>query len=478
MLAAALACERASVPRPTREFGPVARERVAALEARVATEAKPADAPPDLAERIEGLLDTASASDERLARAARDELATLGSAAAPLLGAALAEDDLRAEVRAAAAEALARIDTPESAEALLLRLERARREVDPEAWMRAHCAWRLGETAQDWVVPRLILCLRYETDHEAVVWLAGALARFGNLAGLEGLAVVARTSPRAEHASLAAEKLRAIALERGFDDSNSLRAVWDAGDPEHRLGAAPFSARHELEVWRIIAGFSEWQLRGVDDGRFVLSRAHPRCAAWLAEALSDENRYVRVHAAQCLERMGPRARSTGPALTAALDDPEIACEAAAALGAIDYTPGETALIARLDPRTAYELRVAAARALGTLGRTSSVAALAPVAVREAEPLDLRVAAACALIRCDPTRAPRAALELALEHLTSGAVEPAAPEAALESWLAARAASETAARAALDAWRAVAADDPRSRLELRAEIARAALTGAR
>ena len=53
----------------------------------------------------------------------------------------------------------------------------------------------------------------------------------------------------------------------------------------------------------------------------VLSRLGPWAATEISAALADVDAHVRLHCAQVLERMGPRASSAGPALLRALAEP-------------------------------------------------------------------------------------------------------------------------------------------------------------
>jgi hypothetical protein len=129
-----------------------------------------------------------------------------------------------------------------------------------------------------------------------------------------------------------------MASDGGVKDAATLFRIWNDGDPTNKLPDPELSPAHQLEVLRIVRGFSEWQLRGVDDGRFLLQSESRRIAPLIAPALLDENRYVRTHTAQVLERMGHRARETGADLLAALDDAEIAPQIAMPLGAVGYAP--------------------------------------------------------------------------------------------------------------------------------------------
>ncbi|HVS10633.1 MAG TPA: HEAT repeat domain-containing protein, partial [Planctomycetota bacterium] len=96
-------------------------------------------------------------------------------------------------------------------------------------------------------------------------------------------------------------------------------------------------------------------------------RERASAARMLAQALRDENRYVRVHSAQCLERMGPRARPAIPALIEALDDPISGPTAASALAALDAREAIPALKECLAPGRDADLRAAATRSLADLG---------------------------------------------------------------------------------------------------------------
>lgn len=423
-------------PRPAsqRALRDVAAAAVTRLEAEVGPLVEAPAGPADLEEHVQGLIETLASSDSALGRLAREELAGLAPASVPVLCRWLDDSELPTAQRTVAIEALGASDTRLAAERLLARIEAMRTRKNDEAWVRAHCAWRLGQGSQDWIVPRMIRHLRYENDHETVIWMARALARFGNLSGLDALYVIrgsARTQELRDSANLA---LYELARERGFEESDALGRAWAEGDS--RLPDPALSGLRQLEVWRVIAGFAEWQLRGVDDGRFTLSRENPATALLLAQALEDENRYVRTHAAQSLQRMGRRASAAGPALLAALDDPQAGIFVAEALGGIGCAAAESELIARLEPGYPLELRTAAARGLALLALGTSSAALERFSAGDA-PRDLRIAAACARLRCSPADAPRALVELVRADYSTGTGETAASEAALAAWLAAQ-----------------------------------------
>ena len=322
--------------------------------------------------------------------AAFDELVSLG---APALEAARAiaygEEQGDDQERSGSIELLARFDTPLVA-AWLLELA----ETAEPAWLRWHAAYQLSRTSQDQVIPALVLRLKYEADYAAVLGLVTALLNLGNQSGLDALDVVAAgDTPQAEEA----RSLRArMVADLGLSDASELLAAWRAGDPDGLFHDPERSDRYRLEVWRWIGRFDEFQLRGVDDGRFVLSRLRGTAAGILAEALHEQDVYTRVHVAQCLERMGPRAAPAFDTLAAALAEPILAPYAAAALGRLGLPAAESALAARVGANTEPELRLAAVRALGFLAHPSVAETLRPLLAAE-EPLEIRQAAAEGLV---------------------------------------------------------------------------------
>lgn len=454
-------------PSIARNLRDVARANVARLESEVGPLPEPTSEDAELVERVTGLLEAVESAS--LGRVAREELTSLAPASLPILTRWLDDGDRPAAQRIAAIEALGASDTRYAAEQLLARIEAMRTRKNDEAWVRAHCAWRLGQGTQDWIVPRMIRQMRYETDHETVIWMARALAGFENLSGLDALFVVRAKAGSQELRDSANLALHELARERGFDSPENLSAAWFSANS---LRNAPtLSVARQLEIWRVIAGFAEWQLRGVDDGRFTLARENEAAAALLADSLSDESRYIRTHAAQSLERMGARGRSAGPALLAVLDDPESGIFAAEALGGIGYAPAEAELVARLEPPRSLEVRTAAARGLASLGLPSSSAAL-DRHIGESAPRDLRFSAGCARLRCSPADAPLALVAWLVADYATGTGETYSSEPALRAWYGGRPDAD------LTAWDSAPGDKPGERIRARAGLLHAALERAR
>ncbi|MEW6072184.1 MAG: HEAT repeat domain-containing protein [Planctomycetota bacterium] len=471
LLAALAACGDEVPPAPAPAPFPlraVVDAELAALDRALAAEEGPARGEPADVEQVHGLLEMLASATGAMREIARQEASGLGDPAVSELARVLADPDAKLAIRVSAVEVLGAIDTPRAAAVLLARME------DPEPLVRAHAAWRLGQGAQGWVVPGLVLRLKYEKDHETVVWIAGALARFGNFAGLGGLETVAATAPGEAVRASAGARIAEILAATSFPDLAALAAEWRRGDPGRRLPAPPSSPRTDREVWRLLSRLREFQLRGVDDARWVVSALDRRAAELTARALHDSEVKTRVHAAQCLERMGPRASVAVDELLAGLAEPFLAPHAADALGAIGDPRAAAPLAALLDPPAGYGLRLAAIRALGRLD------ADVPGAARDrlrslfaaSETPEVRQAAAESLVRLGEG-GDEAVLALA-DLLVSRAVEPVSSEAVLREHLARRAeAGDEAARGALAEWDARALATDRILAPGEAEASRAA-----
>ena len=425
----------------------VAGAKIAELEPLAAAERAPKDSSADLTDieqRVTGLLETLSNKQpSQLRRAARIELRSLGDAAIPALCQWLDTYEIDGELldgnmQEAAAEALADIDSYAAAEALLVRVEKRPGPEDSQKleWARKHCAWRIGFTTQDWTIPRLLVCLRVERNHEVLNWIANTLARFGNLSGLDTCLWLEENGIHVGVRREAGLRIQEMKKLFGVSFTSDLVRIWREGEvpegmPEPK---ADPSANLQLEVWRRIRDLAEWQLRHVDEARMVLSSMRGWVAEPLALALEDESPYVRMHAAQVIERMGPRGRAAGPALLELLErEPSQAAQAAAALGAIEYDGATEALRKRLSPETDLELRVASVRALGKFGDAESIEQIRPL-FAESEPIDLRAAAAETIVRTAPTLEVEAEFDFLLSQLTAPVVDPIGPEDALGEWI--------------------------------------------
>ena len=429
------------VQAPAFPLSSVVQPALARLTDQLAAEVK---APLETAnpDRILGLLELLGGSNGRMRAMAREEASGLGKRCLDQLQPLIDDSELEQSRRADALELLALVGGDEAAELLLTRLEGS-----SEAWLRTHSAWRLGELQRDWVIPRMLLRFKYEKDFETVIWMAKSLASLGNFEGLSALQAVADGSTDPTLVASAFERMLEIAQAAGHEDAASLWAAWTQGTQElplpETLGPER-SLRYRLEVWKWIQRFVEYQLRGVDDARFVLQRMGPAAAGIMGEALFDANAYIRVGVAQSLQRMGPRARSAGPQLVAGLQDPRLGPWAAVALGAIGaeaYPAGQGALLACMAQGVDPEIRLSAIRGLGGFGAApdpASVAALrrilesasdSPQQAPEAE--EFRQAAAESLLALGETHG---ILQPLMDWMLSETVSPVSSQRALRAWL--------------------------------------------
>ncbi len=435
----------AAAPAAAPAYGPVVDRAIAALSDAIDPRFEPEPADRELVNELTQVLANAG-GDARLRELPLEEIRGIGDAALRELSRIAADPGAEANARAAAIELIAAVGTRPAGLALVELCDSRR-----ETWVRRHAAWRASELPVDVdvVVPGLLLRLRSETDHEAAIYVASALARHANYAALEMLQRLVTTGADEAARQRAAAELARVVEEAGAPDAATLDAWWRAGAPE--LPSRAPSDHLRLAAWQWIATLSgdTFQLRPVDDARFILSRLGAWAVAPLADALADQDPYVRLHAAQCLERMGRRARAAVPALEAALDDPRLAAQAARALGAIGGPGVREVLESAIGPGP-HERRVAAVRALELLGDAAAAPRLAERLADEAEPYDLRQTAAESLLALAPDDA--AARAFLVASLTEPAADVGGAERALADWLAARAddASLDALRAA---WRA-------------------------
>lgn len=430
---------------PTFALRKVCREELAKLEALVPKPAAPA-ADPALEERVLGLVVDATTSQGKVRGMALREVAELGVAAVPVLTKVI--DDAKRDVneRRTAVEMLGGIDAPAAADALVARMD-VRFQHEP--WLRAHAAFALERQTSDAWVPSVVPLLEYETDAETVLWMASSLAKHGSYAGVRGLEVLSGRGDeesRARAAGLAAQ----IATDAGFPDAETLRRAWAGVEGAPPLPPREVSPALRLAQWKAIATLGEFNLRLVDDARYALVNGGPSTVEPLVLALREEDEHVRLHVAQCLERIGPRAKSACAELRALLDEPRTAPQAALALGSVQCNDALAALEACSAKERAPELRAAAATALGRLGDASAVPTLQRL-LDAAEPMDLRQAAAESLLAFgDDARA----LALLVDALRSRAADQDAAEKTLEAWLTKRAeAGDAAAKERVAAWRA-------------------------
>lgn len=392
----------------------------------------------ELVEFGDAMAELVTSTPEALKRA-RGDVASLGAVMEPVIARGLQDARRPALERKALIDLGAAIPSAMIAGALCDVAEAAE-----EAWLRRYAVWALaghaGAEGADAVVPRLLLRMKYEADGEALGWILRTLWGFGYGAALEKARTRAQTLPDP------AGRATLLAMLSGYDGLGPP----DAPEPSESLIG---------ETWLWISDLSgaHFQLRGVDDARYVLSSLAPWAGTVFGQALADDDDYVRLHVAQVLERMGPRGASAAPSLGAALLDrsPAVRGAAADALAAVAGDGAAAPLIERLEasPPPPYEDRVALARALATL--PSPPRDILRRLFEASAGDDLRLACAGGLLRA----AHPPALDWLLEQLRSSGGDPAGAEATLGRWISGPAEEVQellVPEIALEAWRSLGA----------------------
>ena len=326
---------------------------------------------------------------------ARGDVAALGAPMEPVIASGLGAAERPALERKALIDLGAAIPSAMIAGALCDIAEDAE-----EAWLRRYAVWALEGHAvaegADAVVPRLMLRMKYEPDGEALGWILRTLWGFGYGAALE------RADGEAESLPNPAGRATLLATLAGYDGLDAP----DAPASESLLG----------ETWLWISDLSgaHFQLRGVDDARYVLSSLAPWAKRGLRRGAHGRRRLRPTSYRAGSRAHGPARRSAASSLGAALLDPNGAVRGAAA-DALAAVAGDAATqpacrTAGASPPPAYEDRVALARALA---RPPVPTSRAPWPDLRRQPgTDLKLACAGGLLRTAPPPgaplAPRAA----------------------------------------------------------------------
>lgn len=296
-------------------------------------------------------------------------------------------------------------------------LEPAMADDQPLA-LRCRAAWLCGRSQQSILILPLLLRLKYELDPEGVLWVADALQRLGNDAGLaflDGAMGVEKTAERA--GGMAIEICRERGLTLGEQPTyvelrtrmRELLAQWRERGTSSRPGITP-PPDDQLQA-RLAVHLSTTQgtqLRPVDDARFVMTRAGTLVLPLLMRACAAEERYLRTMALQVLADLGPTARTAEPAVLPLLADPFTGSYAIRTLGEIGARTAIPHLRARLASNDT-EVRAAAPGALGLLGDRTSAPLLQKTMNDANEVLDVRVNAAFGLLCLGPDPAAEAFL---------------------------------------------------------------------
>ena len=320
---------------------------------------------------------------------------------------------------------------------------------DSSAQVALLAARGLGQLVVPWTLPRLIKVVgRYDVTPWLIVRVeaAAALLKFKNFSGVPFLFKVLKEHTALEdnrnrdwgrRTRIVFEKeaaSRALAGLAGTDHGYSPngpyprqeRAIlemehwWIEQRDELWATAPPFTDPELLRrVHWLVDGLALYQIRTVDNARFILKSLGPPALPAFERHLSDPRFYVRVHLLEALSRMGEELaphseellRILGPHL---IDpDPAIRTQAVSILGSAKLSQARDLLAAALSDSDG-SVRVAAVRSLGLVGSPDAVGLLLPLAdstVRD----DLRANARAALFRLG--------LDEALDPLLEELLEP-------------------------------------------------------
>lgn len=271
-----------------------------------------------------------------------------------------------------------------------------------DAAVRAVATFEVGQLGLQASILPLLKRVKYELDPACKVWVASALARLGNGAGLALLAAAMRNEATANDAGAAAVAVLKAAeedpgesptweqLQQGIE---RLQGTWRGTAVLH--GAPPVTdepALLEARIAQHLVALHRFQLRPVEDARFILRRAGSLSLPLLRRCLGASEPFLRSHALEVLTDLGRSGASLEDAVLPLLGDELTRADAARTLGAMGAVRAFEPIAAMLAGND-LELRVAAAAALGMLGDGRAAPLLAAVVSATTEPMDLRVQAA-------------------------------------------------------------------------------------
>ena len=271
--------------------------------------------------------------------------------------------------------------------------------------------------------PDLLMRLKYELQPFARLDVLRALALHGNAAGLAELAASFQRTDLAETAgAYAIEILQKCGRDPGTAPSWEVlgKGLQELAHEWASTGKAPALPQPVPEpellrarLCRHLAALNGFQLRPVDDARFVLSRSGGLGLELLTPCLLASEPLLRSHALEICQQLGVVAAPLTEPVLSLLGDPLTRAEAVRALGRMRATQAAPRIRAWLD-HPALEVRCAAAGALGPLGDRSAIGILRGLMDDARQPLDLRVQAAFSLAIFEQDRPGRAFLNARLQ----------------------------------------------------------------
>lgn len=271
------------------------------------------------------------------------------------------------------------------------------------AVVRAAAAFELSKMDRPAALVPLLKRMKYELDKTVRVWLADALVRRGCGSGVDEILSAIRVPATADLAGQrAAEVLRAAgrpvadpvtweALEKGL---RRLQGHWRMVG-RLRADAPVVDEATRGRLAELMCALEGFQLRPVDDARFMLAQAGAISLPFLQEAVTANEHYLRAHTLEVLRDLGRIAGELAPAVLPLLADPLTRVDAANALAGMRVPSAVPHLLSWLASPDS-ELRTAAAQGLGRIRDARALPALRAHMDDTHETMDVRVTAAFAV----------------------------------------------------------------------------------
>ncbi len=372
------------------------KERLAELGALVKVEETP-KVPELVPEEIEELVGELGKTDPIDRMNGADELLSHREIALPVLLDRVMDNNRYDFERSAMVDTIGRMGSRAAAGTLLKLVA-----DDESPTVRSFAALALAEIGDDGVVPDLVLRFKYEEDGFVINALSTALHRLGIACGVEKLIsyLDGRIRVRQEAAGTLHEMLGedfkydawAAAGERTEAAKRMRRWWWQHGQELLlRLNSGrEVGPGFEKRIIETIFELSQYQMRNVDDARFILEGLGPIAVPFLCRGVTDESQYVRAHSVEVFVRMGRSGESGSEVLRSSVGDPLIRADILRALGvARDQESYSLLLSAVGDPL--IDVRICAVDSLGQLGNKDALSTLQALSSNPGDSDELRVA---------------------------------------------------------------------------------------
>lgn len=271
------------------------------------------------------------------------------------------------------------------------------------AAVRAGAAFELSTFARPASLVPLLKRMKYEPDKTVRVWLADALVRRGCGSGVDELLAALRQPATADLAGQRATELlrdaghevaEPVTWEALAQGLQRLQGRWRATG-RLRDDAPVIDDATRGRFAALMCALEGFQLRPVDDARFMLARAGAVALPFLQDAISASEHYLRIHTLEVLRDLGDIAAELAPTVLPLLADPLSRTDAANALAAMRARGAVPYLLAWLRGPDA-ELRTVAAHGLGLIGDPAALPELRAHMSDANESMDVRVHAAFAV----------------------------------------------------------------------------------